>query len=281
VLEITRASAERQTPPCPHFGRCGGCQLQHWADAPYLAWKREEVIRALGRRGVDAPVDDMVVAWGDGRRRASLHAERTKRGVALGFVERGGARIAAIDACPVLSPQLAGALPGVRAVAEFFAPARGELSLACLETDAGVDVNIKGAGRAAALDRDALERAARLAEAGDLARLSLDGEPLVARRTPRVAMGKCIVQPPPGAFLQATRAGEEALARLALDALAGAGRVIDLFSGCGTFALRAAEFAELHAVEGDVEALAALKRAADGAGGALKTACERRFRRWS
>jgi 23S rRNA (uracil1939-C5)-methyltransferase len=46
--------------------------------------------------------------------------------------------------------------------------------------------------------------------------------------------------------------------------------VVDLFSGIGTFALRLAEQAEVLAVEADEDMLAALKTAADGAGGALK-----------
>jgi 23S rRNA (uracil1939-C5)-methyltransferase len=70
--------------------------------------------------------------------------------------------------------------------------------------------------------------------------------------------------------VQATRAGEEALAALVVEALVGASRVVDLFSGCGTFALRTASFAETHAFEGDADMLAALKRAADEAGGALR-----------
>ena len=42
LVEVLQASAERVTPPCPHFGRCGGCSLQHLAEAPQLAWKAEQ-----------------------------------------------------------------------------------------------------------------------------------------------------------------------------------------------------------------------------------------------
>ena len=39
--EIVVASPDRVAPACAHFGSCGGCALQHWAPAPYRAWKRE------------------------------------------------------------------------------------------------------------------------------------------------------------------------------------------------------------------------------------------------
>ncbi|MGE3249474.1 MAG: class I SAM-dependent RNA methyltransferase [Hyphomonadaceae bacterium] len=276
VIELLAPSEARVAPACPHFGRCGGCQLQHWAEAPYLEWKREQVVRALARRGIEADVAPTIAAWGEGRRRAGFHAQRTPKGVRLGFIARGGAKIVPVDQCPVLTPGLAAKLPALRAVSDLFAPARGELTLACLESDAGVDVNVKGAGRAAALDRANLEAAAELARTHDLARLSLDGEPLLALRTPRVAIGLASIKPPPGAFLQATRAGEDVLAAHVMRALHGASRVIDLFSGCGTFALRAAEMADVHAVEGEEEMLAALKRGADGAGGRLKSVTTQR-----
>ncbi|MEZ6024369.1 MAG: hypothetical protein R3C16_13370 [Hyphomonadaceae bacterium] len=155
-------------------------------------------------------------------------------------------------------------------LAELVLPQRGEITLQCLLTDAGVDVAVKGAGRAQGFHR-AAEALSAAAQTLNLARLSIDGEPIVTRAKPVLRMGRALVAPPPGAFLQPTAQGEETLARLALGALAGAERVIDLFSGIGTFALRAAEQAEVLAAESDTEALAALKAAADGAGGALKT----------
>lgn len=275
-LVIETPSADRVAPPCAHFTRCGGCQLQHWADEPYLAWKRDEVVRALARRGLDTEVDPIIVAWGEGRRRAAFHAQRVGRTVRFGFIERGGARIEPINACPVLAPALADALPRLRELSEAFAPARGEITVQCLATETGLDVAIKGAGRPSGFDRGRLESAARIAETLDLARLAFDGETLVARRAPMVTIGPARVFPPPGAFLQATLEGERALGDLVRAALIGSERVADLFSGVGTFALRVCDFAETHAVEGDADMLAALKKAADAVGGLRGVSIEKR-----
>lgn len=271
LLEVLAASGERQEAICRHFGRCGGCQLQHWREAPYLAWKRDLVVQAMAKRGLGgAVVDAAIPAWGAGRRRAAVHAARERGQVRVGFIERGGARLTPIAHCPVLAPELEAVVLKLGPLAELTLPQRGEITLQCLLTAAGVDVAIKGAGRVELLNRAALEKLSAIADALNLARLSIDGEPIVERAKPMLRMGRAFVAPPPGAFLQPTALGEETLAGLALEALAGAKRVIDLFSGIGTFALRAAEFAEVLAAESDAEMLAALKRAADGAGGALK-----------
>src|SRR5262249_19636867 len=75
-------------------------------------------------------------------------------------------------------------------------------------------------------------------------------------------IGKAIVTLPPAAFLQATAAGESALAQLVLAACADAGKIADLFAGIGPFALRLAGSARVVAADDDEAALAALKRAA-------------------
>ncbi|MBL8550137.1 MAG: class I SAM-dependent RNA methyltransferase [Hyphomonadaceae bacterium] len=274
VLEFLAESPERVDAPCRLFGICGGCQLQHWEEGARLAWKRDEVVRALARRRVEAEVEPALAAWGEGRRRATLHAERVGRRVALGFMERGGARIQALEACPALAPALEAALPALVELGALFAPPRGEVTLACFIGVSGIDVNLKGAGRLLARDREVLERAAKIAEAHDLARISLDGDTVIMRRRPIVRMGEVLVDPPPGAFLQPTFAGEAAIAALVMPALQGAKRIIDLFSGCGPFALRAAAIAPTHAVDSEAPMLEALKRAADAAN--LNVTVERR-----
>ena len=271
ISTLIAPSPERQDPPCAHFGVCGGCQFQHWRTEPTLAWKREQVVKAFARRGLDAPVDPIVDATAGGRRRAAFHAVRTPRGVRFGFMARGSAMLTPISQCPVLAPALEAALPALAELGAAFAPARGEITMPTLLTETGLDVSLKGAGRATDLAPTQLEHAAALLERLDFARVSFGDEPFLTGRTPVVTMGRARVTPPPGAFLQATAAGEEALARLALAAIGDARRTADLFCGIGTFALRLAETSEVLAVEGDAAMLAALARAADATGGALKT----------
>ncbi|MEE8499772.1 MAG: TRAM domain-containing protein, partial [Kiloniellales bacterium] len=52
VLELLEEGAGRIEPPCPHFGTCGGCALQHLSDAAYGDWKRDLVRQALAQRGL-------------------------------------------------------------------------------------------------------------------------------------------------------------------------------------------------------------------------------------
>ncbi|MDU0220594.1 hypothetical protein RVS24_26840, partial [Escherichia coli] len=61
---ILSPSPDRVTPPCPHFGTCGGCALQHWADAPYLAWKRDIVAATLGQHGLRPEIAPTIDARG-------------------------------------------------------------------------------------------------------------------------------------------------------------------------------------------------------------------------
>jgi 23S rRNA (uracil1939-C5)-methyltransferase len=98
---------------------------------------------------------------------------------------------------------------------------------------------------------------------------------------PTITMGRARVTLPPGAFLQATAAGEAVLAALVLEHCGKADRIADLFAGVGPFALRLAERARITAVDTDKEAVAALKRAAEMTQGLKPVAIEARdlFRR--
>jgi 23S rRNA (uracil1939-C5)-methyltransferase len=279
LLRVETASAERIAPVCPHFGVCGGCALQHWQTARYRAWKRDLVVDALRQAGIAAPVDELVDAHGAGRRRVVLHARGATHDVLeVGFAARQGHHIVPIDRCPILAPGLAGIIEAAWALAEALRPAGKPLDIQATATDAGIDVDIRGSGP---LDPQISLALAGIADTHRLARVTRHGELVAQRATPTVQMGRCAVALPPGAFLQATAAGEATLARAVLAHAGAAKAVADLFAGVGPFALRLAERARVFAADTDEGAIAALTRAAAGASGLKPIRAERRdlFRR--
>lgn len=259
---ILAASPARVDPPCPHAAACGGCSLQH-ADEPFVtAWKQEVVRSALAAQGLAARFLAPHVSPPGSRRRAVLAGRRTRSGVVVGFHGRASGTIVPVPGCLVLHPALLAALPAAADVTDAGASRRGELDLALTQSAAGVDVAVTGGRPLSAGLREALVAAAARHA---LARLAWEGEPVVVRVAPTQRFGSASVVPPPGAFLQATGEGEAALAAAVATAVGPARRVADLFAGCGTFALRLAGSAEVHAVEGAAPMLAALAAGARAA----------------
>ena len=260
LIHVDKPSHERISPICRHFGACGGCALQHWSLAEYHLWKRSQVVDALAQANVVAPVADLIDAHGAGRRRAVFHARRGTHDVLeVGFTAPRAHHIVAIDECPVLAPELAGALRAAWAIAEMLKPTGKPLDIQTTATDSGLDIDVRGSG---ALSAERLAALARIAEAHKLARLSRHGELVAQRAQPLLQIGRTKVPLPPGAFLQATAEGEATLARLVIEHIGKAKRIADLFAGIGTFALRLAEGARVGAADSDADAIKALERGA-------------------
>jgi 23S rRNA (uracil1939-C5)-methyltransferase len=260
LLRIDRESPDRITPLCVHFGVCGGCAVQHWAEARYREWKRELVTSALGQARLEPPVRELVDAHGEGRRRVTLHARRGVDDILqVGFSAPRAHQIIPIDRCPILVPALANVIPLARKLAEAIGPLRKPLDLSITAADNGLDVDARGSGP---LPPRVQQKLAGIAASERLARLTRHGEVVLQPVQPEVQMGRATVPLPPGAFLQATAAGEQALAMLVLTHATRAKRVADLFCGTGPFALRLAEFARVAAFDSDAPAVAALQKAA-------------------
>lgn len=276
---VLTPSADRIAPFCPSFGTCGGCAIQHLAPAPYAAWKRDLVVGALARAGIEAPVAPLVDAHGTGRRRITLHVRAGEGGPQAGFMAARSHALVAIDHCPVTEPALHRAPEIARAVSRPLGGGGGKpLDVQVTATTGGLDVDIRGHGPASERARQAL---VLLAGDLDLARISLHGEVLIVRRPPEIPAGRSRLVPPSGGFLQATAVGEATLARLVVEGVGKAKRVLDLFSGAGAFSLALAEAHTVHAVEGEAGALTALDRAFRETPGLRTVTMERRdlFRR--
>ena len=262
LFEIVEKSPLRADPPCRHFGQCGGCALQHLSRDEELRWKRAQVERALHRAGVETEVRSAVAVPAASRRRATFAARRAGNNLLLGFNERRSSRVVSIEDCAVLAPAFAARLEGLKEIATLI-PA-SEFDLAATLCDNGLDLNAtdRKLSARAVLQAPGLAAAMR---AGGAERLSVNGEIALALAEPTVSFDGVLVHPPPGAFLQASREGETALLDLVRTAVSGARKIVDLFSGCGTFALPLARKASVAAADSDGQAIDALKRAAAAA----------------
>jgi 23S rRNA (uracil1939-C5)-methyltransferase len=269
VIEILSASPDRVSPPCPHFGDCGGCALQHWAWAPYLAWKVEQIRLALGRVGLETDILPPFVPPPGARRRLALHARREGRTVMLGFKARRSWRLASIDSCAIADPRLSCALPVLRRIAEpFLEHPRSAPTLHVTTTLTGLDIDVTGVERrSGGLSADARMRAARAAAEADVARVTLAGEAIYAARPALVRMGAATVALPPGAFLQAVPQAEAAMTAFAVAAAHGARRIADLYCGVGAFTFPLAAVAPVLAADAAGPAVAALTSAMASAPG--------------
>lgn len=252
---ILAPSPHRVAPPCPQFGACGGCALQHADDAFVADWKSDVVRRALAARGLAAPLRPIAVSPPASRRRATLAGRRTRNSVLIGFHGRRSGTIVPVTGCTVLRPEILAAVPALAPLVRAGASRSSVLRLALTSGPAGLDLDVAG-GRP--LEAGLRAELAALAAGAGLARLTWAGEVLAEARPPIQAFGPARVVPPPAGFLQATAEAEAALVAAVREAVGPARRVADLFAGCGTFSLPLAVAAEVLAVEGDAAAVAAL-----------------------
>jgi 23S rRNA (uracil1939-C5)-methyltransferase len=269
-IEWLSAAEGRATPPCRHFSRCGGCSLQHLSAEAYQGFKLERLHTALARARITASaVAPLVLTPPGGRRRARFAAvSRARRRCSVGFRERRGHAIVDVVECPVLDHRLVTALPALRDWLDDLLTTGQRTEVTVTQLDGGLDVVLDWPQPPTVAVR---ERCAAFAGEADLGRLSwragpgLPAEPMVQRRPVGASFAGTIVAVPAGCFLQASVAGEGALIAAVLDAAVDARRIVDLFSGAGTFAVSlAAAGRHVLAIDSDGSALAAAASARPG-----------------
>ncbi|HEY0959962.1 MAG TPA: class I SAM-dependent RNA methyltransferase [Novosphingobium sp.] len=243
-------------PSCRHFGRCGGCQLQQLDEETLRDFVEARVANASSAQELGAEhIAPPHLSPSGTRRRASLRAESSGGRIVIGFREAKSHRLVELAECPVLLPELFAILSPLRKLlirlGQSAGPSKGrnrksgarnvmprmaaDIDLAM--TEQGVDLGVKGLTVEGLAGNEAMRD---FAQEHGLARFTLDQgygpETLWEPEPVTVSLGGVSLGFPPGAFLQATLDGEEALVEAAREWLAGSTAIADLFSGLGTFA---------------------------------------------
>ena len=117
IEEIITPSPFRVEPPCPYFGRCGGCDFQQLTYEAQLAAKGGIIRDCLHRIARLENVPEIVVTpsprdWRY-RMRATWQIDREQQ--RIGYYERGSRRVCEVAECAVLLPELQRTLERVRA----------------------------------------------------------------------------------------------------------------------------------------------------------------------
>ncbi len=250
-------------PPCRHFGKCGGCELQHVSDAELAKFVKERVAHAAQGQGLTpAIITDAAMSPPRSRRRASLQAINGGGRPLIGFAQRGSHKLVDMRECHILHPALFGLLAPFRS---YFAKLKGRygIGIELAMTDQGPGVSLSNF---APEGLEATEGLLDFCREHGLARLTVDHgfgpETFWEPDRVTVTLGAVPVAYPAGAFLQATQDGEAALIGAAKEWLADCTSIADLFSGLGTFAFALVQTAKVVAVEADKAAILAAKLAA-------------------
>ncbi|HET6306745.1 MAG TPA: TRAM domain-containing protein, partial [Rhodopila sp.] len=270
---ITDAGAARVEPPCQHFGRCGGCVLQHWRDAEYRTWKAGLVSHALRQAGFTPPDTLPFVPGLPGeRRRIDFAVRRTAGGIVLGLHQQRSSDVVDVTDCLVLHPSLMALMGPLRGLLQGLHSVRREASIVINLLDSGPDMLLRTDAPLTLEDRLALTDFAREHGLPRVSRSAGTDEPeIVALLRPQVtALSGTELRPPPGVFLQATAEGEQAIVQAVLRGLprkiTSKTRIAELFAGCGTLTFALAGAVRVAAFEGDAATVGALKQAVNQAG---------------
>lgn len=132
IVEILESGPGRRPPPCPYFGTCGGCDLQHLEDGVQTELKAEavrETLERLARLEISQPVNIIAGrSWGY-RLRTQLHIERDEERVVVGYHARRSHSVVQVESCPVLVPELEDVLPRLPEVLAEAGPRRLDLAV--------------------------------------------------------------------------------------------------------------------------------------------------------
>lgn len=231
--EIVHRAPEREEPPCPLFGECGGCQMQHWQYEAGLTWKQNRVRTLFAKVGIEAnvlPVIGSENPWGY-RNAMQLH----RKGDAWGFHRAGTHEVIPVRDCPIQSEPSRRLLPLLQetplpaSVHRISVRTNDDEAMLTLHTRTKTTVRIPESIRKAGVRSVWMERNGRYS-------------PIYGSETLPIRLGAVTYAVHPASFFQVNRATAEILFARALEGMGEESRDdwLDLYCGIGALTLQAA-----------------------------------------
>ena len=257
-FKIILPSKDRITPVCAHYKGCGGCLMQHSTQSFIKDWKSNVIKSCLSARGLETIIKPILTSKTNSRRRVTLHGMKTKKSVTVGFFKRNTHELISTPSCELVNPEILSAFSLFEEITLIGATRKSIIEISVTVSKEGLDLNILNGKK---LDNQSIMKITGLCESFNIARITWNEDLLANFLNPTIVFQGIAITPPPNAFLQATEQGQEILITNAMLSVFDSDKVIDLFSGCGTFTLPAAKRSEVLAIDKTKSMLTAIDQA--------------------
>lgn len=241
AVKFLQKSAKRLVPFCPHYGKCGGCQMQHIPLEMQQEIKQQTLIQRL-QRLQSSPIQIKPMLIGKAqhyRRRARLSIDVHKNELVIGFRQANSKHIISINECQILAQPLAALLPAINT---FFASWKNKRNLGHIElvcADNGIVFLLRHLGKLSSQEQQHLQH---FAENHSLALFLMNDHSEITQITgeaPFYNINDLTLHFSVRDFIQINRELNLNMVNTALDwlELNNRDRVLDLFCGMGNFSL--------------------------------------------
>lgn len=271
-FEITQHGSNRNTPPCPHYGVCGSCQLQHLGDDVYRQFKRDKIIKPMLFEGFINPetlIKEPIILPPGLRRRANFNFRCLPKGVELGYHKYHSYELLTLEHCHILLPEIVTFMkPLIKVIGKSFPPGfEGEVFITAAHN--GLDVTVEVRDKTP-LTLEQREIWGQFAHHQNLCRLlvTLKGKEdfIILKETPYVLFDGVPVESNCRGFLQPSKEADSQLTSIVIHLLPPkSNKIADLFCGRGTLSIPLSRHAPVDGYEMDEQALEALSKAASKA----------------
>ncbi|MGH9395435.1 MAG: class I SAM-dependent RNA methyltransferase [Terriglobia bacterium] len=266
LLRVLESAPERTTPLCPYFGDCGGCQYQHLSSEKALEWKASilrETLRRVGKINWEQEIRVRSAFPWSYRNQAHLKVNIRADGMAgLGFFAAESHRLVEIENCRIISPRLNETLAGLRqALQPAWLKGCGEITMMADDEDRRVMLTFAGEMDAGARGNIAVETLKLIPWVQTVAFAMRDAMDTCGEPSLTYQAASFRYQISPGSFFQASRFLIPGLVDAVTQTIIGQGSApgmnskprqhygsrqremggqrvaLDLYAGCGLFAL--------------------------------------------
>ncbi len=269
ILDVIKPGPGRVDPPCPHFERCGGCQLQHLDMQSYMDWKENSVHEMLTKAGVEPEtwLPPVFIPSGT-RRRITFAAFKKDKVVTLGLNQARSHTIEDLTICLLITPTLEKIRANLKPYLLRLLPEGKLTDISLQDIDGSVEMILTG--DFGDLSFTKMDLVNEMAYGLGLARIGWrkgqfdKADTLIAPLPTKKMFGKLQIDIPPASFLQPSIEGEAALVAAVLEGCKDLKKAAfaDLFAGCGTFTGHLLQQGTVYAAENDADHIDAIKKAA-------------------